>query len=42
MVKYGCVFLGYRTLKSAIPQPENKSMDGADFLHVGSDAIIFG
>ena len=42
MVKYGCVLLGHRTLKSAIPQPKNKLMDGADFFCVGSDGIIFG
>ena len=33
---------GHRTLKLAIPQPKNKSMDGADFLHAESDGIIFG
>ena len=38
----GCVLLGHRTLKSAIPQPKNKSMDWADFLHAESDGIIFG
>ena len=42
MVKYGCVLLGHRTLKPAIPQPKNKSMDGADFLHAESDGITFG
>ena len=42
MVKYGCVLLGHRTLKSAIPQPENKLMNWADFLHAESDGIIFG
>ena len=41
MVKYGCVLLGHRTLKSAISQLKNKSMDRADFMHVGSDRIIF-
>ena len=24
MVKYGCVLLGHRTLKFAIPKPKNK------------------
>ena len=33
MVKYECVLLGHRILKSAIPQLKNKSMNGADFLH---------
>ena len=42
MVKYECVLLGHRTLKSAIPQLKNKLMNGADFLHAGSDGIIFG
>ena len=42
MVKYGCVLLGHRILKSAIPQLKNKSMNWADFLHAGSDGIIFG
>ena len=42
MVKYGCVLLGHRTLKSAIPQLKNKSMNWADFSHAGSDGIIFG
>ena len=40
MVKY--VLLGHRTLKSCIPQPENKLMNEADFLHAESDGIIFG
>ena len=42
MVKYGCVLLGHRTLKSAIPQPKNKLMNWADFLHAETDGIIFG
>ena len=42
MVKYGCVLLGHRTLKSAIPHPENKLMNWADFLHAESDGISFG
>ena len=42
MVKYGCALLGHRTLKSAIPQFKNKSMNWAEFLHAGSDAIVFG
>ena len=42
MVKYGCVLLGHRTLKSAITQTENKLMNWADFLHAESDGIIFG
>ena len=42
MVKYGCVLLDHRTLKSAIPQLKNKSMNWADYLHAGSDGIIFG
>ena len=33
---------GHRTLKAAIPQPKNKSMDGAEFLNAESDGIIFG
>ena len=42
MVKYGCFLLGHRTLKSAVPQHENKLMNGADFLHAESAGIIFG
>ena len=42
MVKYGCVLLGHRTIKPAIPQSKNKSMDWAGFLHGESDGIIFG
>ena len=42
MVKYGCVLLGHRTLKSAILQPKNKLMNWADFLHAETDGIIFG
>ena len=36
------LLLGHRTLKSALPQPKNKSMNRADFLHAGSDGMIFG
>ena len=42
MVKYGCDHLGPRTLKSALSQPKNKSMNWAYFLHAGSGEIIFG
>ena len=45
MVRYGCDLLGPGTLKSALSQLKNKSMnwDGwADLLHGGSDGIIFG
>ena len=42
MVKYGCALFGHRTLKSAIPQPENKLMNRADFLHTESNGISFG
>ena len=42
MVKYGCDVLGPGTLKSALSQLKNKSMNWADFLHAGSDGIIFG
>ena len=41
MVKYGCDFLGPRTLKSALSQLKNKSMNWADFLHDGNVEIIF-
>ena len=41
MVKYWCVLLGHRTLKSGIPQLKNKLMNWADFLHARSDGIIF-
>ena len=41
MVKYGCDFLGPGTLKSALSQLKNKSMNWADFLHAGSVEIIF-
>ena len=30
------------TLKSALSQHKNKSMSWADFLHAGSNVIIFG
>ena len=42
MVKHGCLLLGHRTLKSAIPQSKNKLMNWADFLHAEIDGIIFG
>ena len=42
MVKYGCDFLGPGTLKSALSQLKNKCMNWADYLHAGSDEIIFG
>ena len=41
MRKYGCDLLGPETLKSALYQLKSKSMNSADFLHVGSDGIIF-
>ena len=41
MVKYGCDVLGPGTLKSALFQLKNKSTNWADFLHAGSDGIIF-
>ena len=41
MCKYGCDLLGPETLKSALYQLKSKSMNSADFLHVGSDGIIF-
>ena len=39
-VRYGCDFLGPGTLKSALSQLKNKSMNWADSLHAGSDQII--
>ena len=42
MVKCGCDLLGLRTLKSALSQLKNKSMNRADFLNAGSDGMIFG
>ena len=42
MVKYSCDLLGPGTLKSALFQLKNKLMNWADFLHAGSDGIIFG
>ena len=42
MVKYDCDLLGPGTLKSALSQLKNKSMNWADFLLAGSDGIIFG
>ena len=42
MVKYACDLLGPGTLKSASSQLKNKLMNWADFLHAGSDVIIFG
>ena len=42
LIVIGCVLLGHRTLKSAVPPLKNKLMNWADFLHAGSDGIIFG
>ena len=42
MVKYGCDLLDSGTLKFASSQLKNKLMDWADFLHAGSDVIVFG
>ena len=42
MVKYGCDLLGPGTLKSTLSQLKNKLMNWANFLHAGSDGIIFG
>ena len=42
MVKYDCDLLGPGILKSASSPLKNKSMNWADFLHTGSDVIIFG
>ena len=42
MVKHDCNLLGPGTLKSALSQLKNKLMNWADFLHAGSDGIIFG
>ena len=39
MVKYGCDLLGYRILKSAIPQLKNKSH--AQKLHAGCDGSFW-
>ena len=41
MVKYGCVLLGHRVLKCAIPQLKNKLMNRADFLHAGCDGSFW-
>ena len=41
MVKYGCVLLGHRILKSAIPQLKNKLINWADFLHAGYDGSFW-
>ena len=41
MVKYGCDLLGLETLKSALSQLKDKSMNWADFLHDRSDGIMF-
>ena len=38
---YGCDLLGLGTLKSVLSQLKNKSINWADFLHDGSDGIIF-
>ena len=45
MVRYGCDLLGPGTLKSALSQLKNKSMnwaDWADFSYARSDGITFG
>ena len=42
MVKYDCGLLGPETLKSALSQLKIKLMNSADFLHAGSEVIIFG
>ena len=42
MVKYGCDLFGPGTLKPALSQLKNKSMNWANFLHTKSDIIIFG
>ena len=39
MVKYGCDLLVPGTLKCAYLK--NKSINWADFLHAGSDVVIF-
>ena len=41
-VKCGCDVLGPGTLKSALSQLKNKSMNWADFLHAGGEVITFG
>ena len=48
-LKVGCThgqirlwLLGPGTLKSTLSQLKNKSMNWADYLHAGSDVIIFG
>ena len=41
LVICGCNLLGPGTLKSALSQIKNKSMNWADFFHGGSDGIIF-
>ena len=42
MVKYDCGLLGPETLKSALSRLKIKLMNSADFLHAGSEVIIFG
>ena len=42
MAKYGCDFWGPGTLKSALSQLKNKSMNWADFFYAGRDVIILG
>ena len=42
MVRYCCDLVGVGTLKSALCELKNKSINWADFLHAGSDRIIFG
>ena len=40
MMKYGHGLIGHGTVKPAASQ--NKLMSWSDFLHAGSNAIIFG
>ena len=42
MVKYSCDLLAPGSLKSALSQLKNKSMNWADFSHAGHGGIIFG
>ena len=41
MAKYGSELLGPGTLKCVSSQLKNKLMNWADFLHAGSDVIIW-
>ena len=42
MVKYGCDILGPGNLKYTLSQLKIKLINPADFLHAGSEVIIFG